>query len=85
MFDKLKDVYTRLGNPRLCNPFKRRVSIVYRSKWLHGTYVFTFKSSDRDVYDAWMDQIVQLVAFEPKAHEVHFIRADPGIDIVEIF
>ena len=85
MFDRLNVLYARLGKPKLCNPFKRRVSIVYKSKWLRGTYVFTFKAGDVDIYDKWMDQIVHLLAFEPKAHEVHFIRDDPGIEIVEMF
>lgn len=81
----IQDLYTRLGKPKLCNPFKRRVSIVYKSKWLRGTYVFSFKAGDADIYDKWMDQIVSLMAFEPKSHEIHFIRADPGIEIVEMF
>lgn len=84
MLNKAKEFYSKLGKPRLANPFKRTVNIVYTSMWLHGTYVFTFKAGQRDVYDRFVDHFIGNLP-EMTASEYDAVRSNPQIIIKEIF
>jgi hypothetical protein len=80
----IKALYARMGKPMPCNPFKRRVTIVYKSEWLYGTYAFTFKAGERNLYDRWMSEIVDLMQDLP-AQNYNNVRANPGLTILEIY
>lgn len=84
MLNKAKELYARIGRPRLANPFKRKVNIVYTSMWLHGTYVFTFKAGEKDVYQRFIDHFIGNLP-EMKASEYIAVRNNPCINIKEIF
>lgn len=81
----LKDLYNRLGKPRLCNPFKRTVTVVYQSMWLHGTYAFTFKAGSLDIKQRWMDHLISMLPDDMPSAALMQVRQNPSITIVQVF
>ena len=82
---RFADIYAKLGKPRLSNPFKREVNIVYHSAWLSGRYVFRMKAGEVGALDRWKDEIINLMSPEPTAEEIACVRREPMLTIVEIF
>jgi hypothetical protein len=85
MLNKAKAFYAKLGKPRLCNPLKRKVNIAYTSVWLHGTYMFTFKAGEVNVYDRFIEHFMSNLRDDLTAKEYADIRSNPCIIIKEIF
>jgi hypothetical protein len=85
MFNKIKDLYASIGRPTLCNPFRRKVSIVYSSVWLSGNYVFTFKVGERDLRTKLVDHMIGNMGDQYGSKDYASARALPGIKIVDIF
>lgn len=80
------NLYSWLGRPKLCNPFKKRVTLVFESVWLPaGRYGFTFVVGDPQAKNKLMDFIVDMMPGEPDIRTIGQVRADPMIRIVEIF
>lgn len=78
--------YCKAGKPRFANPFNRRVTIVYKSPWLHGTYGFTFKAGQRaSVMDAWLEHFTYALRDDMTYAEIKAARANPQIEIIEVF
>ena len=84
MFNRIKDFYAALGRPMPCNPFRRKVSIVYTSPWVHGNYVFKFKVGDRDLRVKIVDDMIGNM---PEGDSAFYAdaRSNPAIKIVDIF
>ena len=80
-----KTLYARLGRPKLCNPFKRNVTIVYESDWLYGTYAFTFRAGASGIMDAWQDHFVSNLPDSMTSADIAAARTNPRIAIVEVF
>jgi hypothetical protein len=84
MLNRIKDFYASIGRPMPCNPFRRKVSIVYTSEWLDGNYMFTFKVGQRDVRAAFVDHMICNMA-DDMSSRYTAARENPAIRIVDIF
>jgi hypothetical protein len=80
----LANWYIAAGRPMPVNPFKRTVHIVYRSVWLHGTYVFTFKAGERNLKEKLVDHMLANMP-EMSSGDYSQSRANPMIYIVEVY
>jgi hypothetical protein len=85
MFNRIKDFYASLGRPVPCNPFRRKVNVVYTAHWLNGVYMFTFKAGERDIRMKLIDHMIGNMDDEYNAKAFDAARLDPGIKIVDIF
>jgi len=71
------------SKPRL-NLRKRKVQVVFKSMWLHGTYMVTVQRGD-DLNAAICDRIIEVVPGEVNHATIKAIRSNPGHEIIEVW
>ena len=85
-FKSVYAVWANAGKPLLANPFKRKVTIIYKSTWLHGTYAFTFKPGQKGrILDDWMENFTAALPDSMTHADLKAARLNPQIEIIEVF